>query len=496
MRVVLWDTRKLGVSKDFAGGYGVGQYPGGGGLRQRIIRRYFTRDRRPVALLFAHLAAIFRQLGWQVQYVEDRLDDGADLYVFCPSLVTLHLECQTIRRLLLHNPQARVLVVGRVASVMPETFDGLDVTVVKGEAEQLLWRLEDVLARPGAIVQLGTIEDLDRLPLPDWSPFRPWRFRIAYDFWQFPTALIQAGRGCTFPCDYCPYTIQEDSVRFRDPQAVVDEIRHGVRRWGFRSFKFRDPLFGLSGKQVFRLAELIGRLPQKIQFSVETRIDLMRPEMLRVLKRVGLSSVTIGIETPDAETLRRHRRPPIDEDRQHRFIAACREMGIRTVAGFMIAFPDDTEKSIYRVIEYAQKLNPTFANFNIVTPYPGTEFYARIKDRIAHFDYSRYTVYAPVLNYEHLTAERIAALHAKSFNHFYFRREYLRANAHLLWPALQRFGLGRKKAIIPEADAAHPGVPQPLGGTSGEVLRRKGLRCDGPRQRDGLSSADQRRPTE
>ena len=48
-----------------------------------------------------------------------------------------------------------------------EAFAGLDVTVVKGEAEQLLWKLDDVLARPGATVQLGVIEDLDSLPLPD-----------------------------------------------------------------------------------------------------------------------------------------------------------------------------------------------------------------------------------------------------------------------------------------------------------------------------------------
>ena len=73
MHVVLWDTRKCDVSKDFAGGFGVGQYPGHGGWRGWIIRRFFTRDRRPVSLLFAHLAAIFRRLGHTVEYAEDRM---------------------------------------------------------------------------------------------------------------------------------------------------------------------------------------------------------------------------------------------------------------------------------------------------------------------------------------------------------------------------------------------------------------------------------------
>ena len=82
-----------------------------------------------------------------------------------------------------------------------------------------------------------------------------------------------------------------------------------MRRWGFRSFKFRDPLFGLNrASRCSAWPKLIGRLPQKIQFSVETRIELMRPEVLRLLKRVGLTSITVGIETPDEETLRRYHR--------------------------------------------------------------------------------------------------------------------------------------------------------------------------------------------
>ena len=479
MQVVLWDTRKSDISKDFAGGFGVGQYPVRTGLRNGIIRHFYKRDRRPVALLFAHLAAVLRRLGHRVDYVEDRIVPAADLYVFCPSLITLQLERRAIAAVSARNPKARVLVVGLVASVMPEVFDGLEVTVVKGEAEQLLWRLDEVLAQPGGVVQLGTIEDLDLLPLPDWSPFGPQRFRVSYDFWRFPTALVQASRGCTFKCNYCPYIILENSIRFRHPQAVADEIRHDVRQWGFRSFKFRDPLFGLSRQRLFELADLIGRLPRRIQFSIETRIELMRPEVLRVLKRVGLTSITVGIETPDDATLRQYHRSPVADDRQREFIATCRAMGIRSVAGFLIGFPDDTQDSILRVLDYAKLLSPTFANFNVVTPYPGTEFFEQIKDQIADSDFSRYTVYAPVLKYKHLTAAEMAELHAKCFGQFYFRWQYLRDNACLLWPSLRWLGMARKPAV-PGAEAAEPGVPGPRSGL--DVLRCRGLRPDGPHQ--------------
>lgn len=483
MRIVLWDTRKLDVSKDFAGGMGVGQYPGGPTFRDKLIRRFYKRDQRPVSLLYAHLAAGLAGLGHRVEYVEDRLVADADLTIFNPSLITLHLERQAMANLLKRNPSAKILVVGLVASVMPEAFERPGVTVVKGEAEQLYLKLDEVLQSPGAVVQLGTIEDLDILPLPDWSPFAPRRFRIGYDFTRFPTALVQASRGCTMKCNYCPYIILENATRFREPEAVVDEIRHDIQRWGFRSFKFRDPLFGLSRPRVYRLAELLGRLPKPIQFSIETRIDLMRPELLRLLQRVGLTSITVGIETPDDQTLRQYRRAPIKDDKQREFVALCRSLGIRTVAGFMIGFPEDTEESIRGVSRYAKSVNPTFANFNIVTPYPGTEFFEQIKPQIADFDFSRYSVYTPVLRYKHLSAEQVVQWHAKCFRRFYFRWEYLRENAPLLWPSLRRLGLGRTDASseTDPADAAH-GIPRPKGGL--EIIQQKhGLRQDGPHQR-------------
>jgi radical SAM superfamily enzyme YgiQ (UPF0313 family) len=442
MHVCLWDTRQRFVSKDFAGGFGVGMFPGGKNLRQRLVRWGYRRDRRPVALNFAYLAAIFRRLGHSVEYCVDRLPSVADLYVFNPALQTIDLEQTAIRQALQRSPRPRVLVVGSVAHALPDSFLFDGATVVRGEPEQLLWKLQDALEATDSVIDVGTVRDLDALPWPNWTIFDPRRFAIHYDFTRFPTALIQQSRGCTFTCNYCPYIMFENKTRFRDPEQVVAEVRHGMWQHNFKSFKFRDPLFGLDRQRVLRLAELIGKLPRKIQFSIESRIDLLRPETLRALKDVGLTAVTVGIETPHEDTLRHYKRVPIKDDRQREFVDRCRQLGIRTVAGFMIGFPQDTEQSIKKVLAYAREVNPTYANFNIVTPYPGTEFFAQIKDRIGDFDFGKYDVYQAVLKYEHLTPQRVMELHGWCFERFYFRMRYLRANAHLLWPWLRKLGVG------------------------------------------------------
>jgi len=280
-----------------------------------------------------------------------------------------------------------------------------------------------------------------------------------------------------------------------------------MNRWGFRSFKFRDPLFGANRKQLYGLVDLLGRLPRPVQFSIETRVDAMRPEILRMLRRVGLTSITVGIETPNDETLSRYRRAPIEADRQRKFVAECRQLGIRTVAGFLIGFPEDTDASIRRVLDYAQQVNPTFANFNVVTPYPGTQFFKQMRDRIDDFDFSHYTVYTPVLKYDHLTRERVGWWVRKCFRRYYSRWEYLRENGPLLWPPLRLLGWGqrrdrtessqsgntdktaRSEQTPAPSDAAqsghtHPPVPGPKKPTLPlEVLQEKGLRHDGPHRR-------------
>ncbi|MBN2580242.1 MAG: radical SAM protein [Pirellulales bacterium] len=469
MHVVLWDTRKVPVVKDLAGGFGAGPPRAPPGAGRWFYGRYFSWKRWPAALTLGYLAAAFQRRGHRVHYAVDRLPP-ADLYVFHPALVTLDAERRAMLEVRRRQPGCRIWVVGPAASAAPEIFAGLPVTVLRGEPEQMLWKFDEVLeqskvegrwskvempsstldSRPSNVFALGRVEDLDRLPPPDWTPFHPGGFRIGYDFWRFPTALIQSSRGCTFSCAYCPYLAGQKGLRLRDPGAVVEEIRYGRRRWGFRSFKFRDPLFGQDPDHAHRLAEGIARLPGKIQFSVETRAELLPRELLRALKDAGLCSVTVGAEAPDARRFSVSR-ARMRETPQHELIETCRRWGIRTVASFIIGFPEDDEFSIRRVARYARELNPTFANFNLLTPYPGTEYFARHGAEIADFDFTHYTSYLPVMQTPLVLPEDVRRLHARCIARFYNRWRYLRSNASLLWPVWQRFAtrLGQKDSKAP-----------------------------------------------
>jgi len=471
MQIVLWDTRHLGAFKDFAGGFGVGQFRGQG-WREKLIESFYRNDFRAPPLAFGYLAAGFRQMGHEVQYVLEDLPQ-ADLYVLNPALMTLPHELETIARINARHPSAQVVVTGQVASTLPESFTGLNCKVLKGEPEQLLPKLDEVLQSTEQHLDIGTVAKLDDLPFPDWRGFPYQKFRVGYDFWKFPTSYLQSSRGCTLSCSYCPYIILENRVRTRSAGLVGEEMRRGMRDYGFQSFKFRDPLFGAKKKHMVEVAEEIGRLPRKVQFSVETRIELLPRETLQMLKEVGLTSVTVGIETPSRDTLLKYKRAPIKDDKQGQFVDLCRGLGIRVVSGFMIGFPEDTKQTIREVLRYAKKVNPYAANFNICTPYPGTGFLGEISDKIASRDWSRYDVYTPNLKYEHLTTEQVAEMHRECFRHYYYRWDWLRGNWAFLLPRLHAAlaGVGSlwsapvaPNAAVPaepEAAPAHGPMPQP-----------------------------------
>lgn len=449
MDVVLWDTRHGGAYKDFAGGFGVGTFRGKS-WRAKILESHYRGDYRSPPLAFGYLAAQLRAKGHSVRYALDEFPP-ADVFIFNPALMTLPYEREQMRLLAERFPKARLIVVGQVASTMPEEFDGVPVTVLNGEPEQLATLWEQVLDTPLDRQLIGTVKNLDDLPFPDWSPFPHAKFRVTYDFWKFPTGYIQSSRGCTLSCSYCPYIILENKVRARSPESVGAELRTQMDRFGFQSFKFRDPLFGAKKKQLEGIVDEIARLPRKIQFSVESRIEILSYDVLKMLRDVGLTSVTVGIETPSNDTLKKYKRAPIKDDKQNAFVEMCRGLGVRVVSGFMIGFPEDTKDSIRAVLRYAKQVNPYAANFNVCTPYPGTHWMTEVSDKVATRDWSRYDVYTPNMKYDHLTTEEVRDLHEKCFTSYYFRWEWLKANWRFLLPGLSAMFPARSVAEVPSS---------------------------------------------
>lgn len=481
MKVVLWDTHKRHVVKDAMAGHGLCEPS----LPDRLFHSPLRRRRWPAPLLLGYLAAVFKEQGFDVKHVSERMPSEADVFVFRPSFPTLPIEQQMIWRVADRYPDARVLVVGPVATATPEAFEGLGATVLRGDAELLRERLDEVLSQVGDVVGLGAIEDLGKLPQCDWSPFEPWRWRISDEFWQFPTAAVEHGRGCPHACKYCPESATRSEPRFRPAEQVADEIQFQINQWGFYSFKFHDPTFGWNADETYRLAGELGKILQDFQFSIETRVENMPPEMLRALRSAGLRCVSVGVESADATRLHSLGRPTAPKAEYRRFFEHCGHLGLRTIATFMLGLPNETDESIQETLDFAKQLQPTFAKFRFVTPYPQTVFAKEHRREIANFQYADYTTQTPIVDVRRMSPERLKRHIRRCRREYYARWGYFRKQLFLLWPRLAKWALhdvsATKTSPSSQQTTSEEGVRRPhMADHSAQQTRR-----DKAHQREG-----------
>lgn len=107
-------------------------------------------------------------------------------------------------------------------------------------------------------------------------------------------AEVEASRGCPYNCSFCAKIDFRDAYRRRNHEAIVEEIDTLIAQ-GVGYIYFIDEIF-LPQKAL--LEALVDR---NVQFGVQTRIDLWKPELLELLGAAGCVSVEAGLESLTVE---------------------------------------------------------------------------------------------------------------------------------------------------------------------------------------------------
>lgn len=103
-------------------------------------------------------------------------------------------------------------------------------------------------------------------------------------------AEVEASRGCPYTCSFCAKIDFRDQYRRRDPQPLLTEI-DALAAQGVRYFYFIDEIF------LPQRSLLEALVPRGLQFGVQTRIDLWKPDLLELLGQAGCVSIEAGIES-------------------------------------------------------------------------------------------------------------------------------------------------------------------------------------------------------
>src|SRR5262252_1756121 len=429
MRVLLADLKsdRGFVSKDtVVGGYGSRLMPFS---RVTSVIAYLKQQFHDVpSVHMAYIAAILSRAGHDVVWTRgdaSETDPQPDVALVLSSIVDHKNETAWADAMRARG--TKVGFIGIAASKMPQLFADHSDFILNGEPEAAVMRLAQ-----GTIPQGNTIseqiDDLDSLPFPRWDLVTEDRSRKFGIKWSsrpvgggYP---LLASRGCPEFCTYCPHRILA-GYRARSIQNIVDEIERLCDQVREPYVIFRDPLFSEQRDRCVELCDEIQRRGLRVTFEAETRLDRLDVDLLDRLYAAGFRAMSFGVESLDPATLKTSGRRPIPQDHQREIMAHCRKLGIVTAAFYVLGFLQDDWNSIAATIDYATDLGSTFAQFKILTPYPGTPMFKQIEPLLTETDWEKYDGYTPTFKHPNLSDHELRYLLGAAYKRFYMRPSYL-----------------------------------------------------------------------
>ncbi len=243
-------------------------------------------------------------------------------------------------------------------------------SVVIGEAEEIWPQLiED--ARRGNLkpfYRQAGYTTLSNIPIPrrDILP------RKGY----FPLDVVQVTRGCPFRCEFC--SVQKffgETYRFRPISDVVEE----VRRLRHRYMMFNDD--NIIGNHSYSKELLNALIPLKKKWFGQASLSGLKTiENVELLAKSGCNSLFIGFESLSKKNLATSKKVQNDPSEYREIIDTLHRFGIAICGSFVFGFDEDDPSVFEETVSFAIQTKLFSAIFMILTPYPETTFYQRVKD--------------------------------------------------------------------------------------------------------------------
>ena len=288
--------------------------------------------------------------------------------------------------------------------VAPEALrTGLVDVVVHGEGEITITELVEALRgapgdldrvhgisflRDGEVITTPPRElmpDLDGLPFPAYDLLPVARYGARSR--NHPRlAAIELGRGCVGSCDFCILWRQMGRVsggqvtpqlRVKSAGRLLEEVRRLVRKHDRAYLGWVDPCFNAHPRVPGELAELMLRDGLRPGQSAWVRSDCVVRDAasgaLEACVGAGLNEVYLGIERPDAESLRAlGKTSGLDHAREALQVLRARHPHVLTVGSFIYGLPGDTPATVRAIHSLAMQLKLDQTFYIPLTPLPGT----------------------------------------------------------------------------------------------------------------------------
>ncbi len=317
---------------------------------------------------------------WQVTIVDENvepvpLETDADIVGVCGMGVQVARQQELLAY---YRGRGHYAVAGgSYASLCPEKYAHCADTTIAGEAEYI-WPAFCRDFEAGAALPLyretGTVSLADS-PVPRYDLLKLDRYN---------TASLQFSRGCPYLCDFCDIIVMFGRrPRMKSVEQIGREL-DALRAQGARQVFFVDDnLIGnrAQAKALLRfLADYQRRHDWRFGFGTEASLNLAQDdELMALMRAANFCWVFIGIETPDAETLKQSRKT---QNLGTDILGALRRIyanGIDVLGGFIVGFDNDTLETFERQRRFIVESGIQAAMVGLLTALPRTPLYERLQ---------------------------------------------------------------------------------------------------------------------
>ncbi|HEX2092269.1 MAG TPA: radical SAM protein [Longimicrobiaceae bacterium] len=372
----------------------------------------------PLATLLA--AGLLRERGHEVALFDAMLAPGTeafeealdrtrpsvvgileDNFNFLTKMCTLRMREATLEMIGAARARGcRVAVNGSDASDRPALYlaAGADAVIV-GEAETAFLDLVDAWrADPGAAPEgipglalpgrsggvrytpsRPPMDDLDALPLPAWDLVdveayrRAWRSAHGRLSWNMVTS-----RGCPYGCNWCAKPIFGRRYAQRSPAGVAEEMRRLRDQVAPDHVWFADDIFGLTPRWIRDFSREVQARDARTPFMIQSRVNLMRPEVVAALAEAGAEEVWLGVESGSQAILdAMEKGSRVEEARTA--TRTLKAHGIRACWFIQLGYPSESWEDLLLTRDLIREERPDDIGVSVAYPLPGTKFYENVR---------------------------------------------------------------------------------------------------------------------
>jgi anaerobic magnesium-protoporphyrin IX monomethyl ester cyclase len=266
--------------------------------------------------------------------------------------------------------------------------------VVRGEGEATAVALARALGRgvPADLTRLADVEGItlrrddlvvrnpDRAAIDDLDAFRVgWELLDDWDryrcFGRGRAAIVQLSRGCPHRCTYCGQHGFWKRWRYRDPDALADEVQWLHDEHGIRFITLADENPTTRQDVWVRFLEATARRAADVQFLATIRAtDIVRDaDVIDLYRRAGIRYVLMGIDTTDPGVIEQVRK----RSTTRHDLEACRllrENGIHSIIGHIVGLGSESWGGLRRAGRALRMYDGDYLNAMYATPHAWTAF--------------------------------------------------------------------------------------------------------------------------